>query len=186
MTFDSSAARQTMVASQVRPNDVTDLAIQEAMRTVAREAYCGPHAHLAYADSEVEYAPGRYLLRPRDMGKLLQAIRPRSGERALAISAPYAAAVLGHMGLIVTQADALDAVSGAYDVVICEGGVVKAPAAWIAALAAGGRLGVIERNGAAGTAKIYIRTDEDVGARPVFDAAPPILAGLEARPSFAF
>jgi protein-L-isoaspartate(D-aspartate) O-methyltransferase len=186
MTFDSAAARQTMVDTQVRTNDVTDLTIQEAMRAVPREAYCGPAAHLAYADSEVEYAPGLALLRPRDVGKLLQAIRPRSGERGLAIAAPYAAAVLEHMGLTVSQVGALDAVSGASDVIVCEGGVGQTPVAWIEALAAGGRLGVIERNGAAGVARIYLRTENDIGSRPVFDAAPPILAGLEMRPSFAF
>jgi protein-L-isoaspartate(D-aspartate) O-methyltransferase len=186
MTFDSATARQTMVDSQIRPNDVTDLAIQEAMRSVPREAYCGSAAHLAYADSEVEYAPGLHLLRPRDVGKLLQAIRPRSGERALAIAAPYAAAVLEYMGLTVAQVAALDAVSGAYDVIVCEGGVGQTPAAWIAALAPGGRLGVIERKGAAGVARIYLRTENDVGSRPVFDAAPPVLPGLELRPSFAF
>jgi protein-L-isoaspartate(D-aspartate) O-methyltransferase len=186
MTFDSAAARQTMVDTQVRTNDVTDLAIQEAMRAVPREAYCGPAAHLAYADSEVEYAPGLYLLRPRDIGKLLQAVRPRSGERALAIAAPYAAAVLEHMGLTTTQAGALDAVSGAYDVIVCEGGVGQTPPAWIAALAPGGRLAVIERKAAAGVARIYLRTENEVGSRPVFDAAPPVLAGLELRPSFAF
>lgn len=186
MPFDSAAARQNMVDSQVRVNDVTDLAIQEAMRAIPREAYCGPHNHLAYADAEVEYAPGRWLLRPRDFGKLLQAVRPRAGEKALAISAPYAAAVLAHMGLTVTQADAAEAVSGAYDLIVCEGGVGETPAAWIAALAPGGRLGVIERQGAAGAAKVYLRTEGDVGARTVFDAAPPVLAGLELRPSFAF
>jgi protein-L-isoaspartate(D-aspartate) O-methyltransferase len=186
MPFDSHAARQIMVDSQVRVNDVTDLAIQEAMRASPREIYCGPHSHLAYADAEVEYAAGRWLLRPRDFGKLLQAVRPRAGERALAISAPYAAAVLEHMGLIVSQVDAADAVSGAYDLIICEGSVGQTPASWTAALAPAGRLGVIERSGAAGVARVYLRTVDDVGSRPVFDAAPPILAGLEMRPSFAF
>ena len=186
MAFDFHAARQIMVDSQVRVNDVTDLAIQEAMRTVHRELYCGPHTHLAYADAEVEYAAGRWLLRPRDFGKLLQAIRPRAREKALAISAPYAAAVLEHMGLIVSQVDAADAGSGAFDVIVCEGGVGQVPASWVAALAPGGRMGVIVRSGAAGVARVYLRTEDDVGSRPVFDAAPPILAGLEMRPSFAF
>jgi protein-L-isoaspartate(D-aspartate) O-methyltransferase len=186
MTFDFAAARQTMVDTQVRTNDVTDLAIQEAMRTVPREAYCGPNIHLAYADSEVEYAPGLHLLRPRDIGKLLQAARPRSGERALAIAAPYAAAVLEAMGLTVAKAGALDNLSGAYDFIVCEGGLGETPQAWIDALAPGGRLAVIERKGAAGVARIYLRTENDVGSRPVFDASPPVLPGLEKRPSFAF
>ena len=186
MPFDSDAARQTMVDTQVRPNDVTDPGIQAAMRAIPREPYCGTAPHLAYADTDVEYAPGRWLLRPRDLSKLLQAVRPRAGERALAIAAPYAAAVLEHMGLVVTQADALDAVTGPYDVIVCEGGVGATPAAWIAALSVSGRLAVIERTGSAGTAKLYLRSEDDVGCRPVFDAAPPVIAGLEKRASFAF
>lgn len=186
MPFDADIARQIMVDSQVRPNDVTDPAIQDAMRRVAREAYCGSATHLAYADAEVEYAPGRWLLRPRDVSKLLQAVRPRAGEKALAISAPYVAALLEQIGLTVARADALDAVAGSYDVIVCEGGVEETPKAWLDALAVGGRLAVIERRGAAGAAKLYIRSETDLGGRSVFDAAPPVLAGLEKRASFAF
>ena len=71
-----------MVDTQVRVNDVTDLTIQAAMRAVPRECVLPRRqAHMAYADAEVEYAPGRWLLRPRDAAKLLQAVRPRPGER---------------------------------------------------------------------------------------------------------
>jgi protein-L-isoaspartate(D-aspartate) O-methyltransferase len=186
MSFDSAAARQTMVDTQVRVNDVTDPFVQAAMRTVPREAYCGPNAHLAYADSPVEYAPGFFLLRPRDVAKLLQAVRPRAGERALAIAAPYAAAVLEAIGLSVDRQDGRQTIDGDYDVIICEGAVSQAPAAWRQALAPGGRLGVIERSGANGQAKVYLRSDEDIGSRVVFDAHPALLPGFEPAPSFAF
>jgi protein-L-isoaspartate(D-aspartate) O-methyltransferase len=188
MTPDFAAARLNMVESQVRPSDVTDVAIHEAMRALPREAYCGGKLHLAYADAEVDYAPGRALLKPRDLAKLLQAVRPRAGERALAIAAPYAAAVLTHMGLNVselTDGD-LGEVAGRYDVIVCEGAVAQAPAAWVAALAMGGRLGVIERDGPVGKARVYLRSEDDVGARTVFDATPPYVAGFEPRKSFAF
>jgi protein-L-isoaspartate(D-aspartate) O-methyltransferase len=36
---------------------------------------------------------------PRDVAKLLQAVRPYAGERALAIAAPYAAAIMARMGV---------------------------------------------------------------------------------------
>ena len=104
--LDFAAQRQTMVDSQVRVSDVTDLNIQTAMRTVPSEVFCPPtKAYFAYADAEIEYAPGRWLLRPRDVAKLLQAVRPRTGERALAIAAPYAAAILPALGLTVTQSE---------------------------------------------------------------------------------
>jgi protein-L-isoaspartate(D-aspartate) O-methyltransferase len=92
---DLAAARENMVESQVRTADVTDVRLQDAMRDIAREQLMPEgKPYLAYADMEVEYAPGRWLLKPRDVAKLLQALRPMPGERALAIAAPYAAAVL--------------------------------------------------------------------------------------------
>ena len=53
MSADFSAARTTMVDSQVRTQDVTDLAIQDAMRQVPREAFVpAGKAWLAYADAD--------------------------------------------------------------------------------------------------------------------------------------
>ena len=189
-TPDFTAQRQTMVDSQVRPNDVTDMNIQTAMRTVPREVFCPPaQSYLAYADAEVEYAPGLWLLRPRDVGKLLQAVRPRAGEAALAIAAPYAAAVMQQLGLSVVLADASDtAAVGAdqYDVIVCEGAVSNVPAAWTAALAPGGRLAVVVREGPIGSVRLYSRGTDGVGWRAVFDSTPPILPGFEAKAGFVF
>jgi protein-L-isoaspartate(D-aspartate) O-methyltransferase len=190
MSTDFAAARLNMVESQIRTADVTDLPLQDALRVVAREALVpASKAFLAYADAEVEYAPGRWLLRPRDVGKLLQYLKPRSGETALAIAAPYAAAVLETMGLTVTRLDGDDLktpAGGGYDVIICEGAVVAAPAAWAQALALGGRLGVVERSGPVGQATLYVRAEDGIGRRTVFDATPPVLAGFLAEPGFAF
>jgi protein-L-isoaspartate(D-aspartate) O-methyltransferase len=188
--FDFAAQRQTMVDSQVRVSDVTDLNIQTAMRTVPREVFCPPaQSYLAYADAEVEYAPGLWLLRPRDVGKLLQAVRPRAGEAALAIAAPYAAAVMQTLGLSVIMADAGDttaAQADQYDVIVCEGAVSQVPAAWIAALAPGGRLAVVVRDGPIGSVRLYLRGPDGVGWRAVFDSTPPILPGFEAKAGFVF
>lgn len=190
MSSDFAAARLNMVESQIRTADVTDLPLQDALRVVPREACVPPgKGYLAYADAEVEYAPGRWLLRPRDVGKLLQHLRPREGDKALAIAAPYAAAVLEKMGLVVTrlEGDDLTAVSGAnYDLIICEGAVPRALAVWTRALAVGGRLGVVERDGPVGRATIYVRAEDGVGRRAVFDSTPPLLAGFAAEPGFAF
>jgi protein-L-isoaspartate(D-aspartate) O-methyltransferase len=189
MSADFTAERTIMVDSQVRTQDVTDLAIIDVMRSIPREALMAPgKSYQAYADAEVEYAPGRWMLRPRDVSKLLQAVRPRAGERALAISAPYAAAVLGAMGLAVTAQDAAESapVAGAYDIVLCEGAVAKAPPAWIDALAPGGRLAVVERDGPVGRAMLYVRGGDTVGARALFDSTPPVLAGFEPTRAFVF
>jgi len=213
MTHEYGSARENMVENQVRTNDVTDLAVQDAMRVVPRERFCMPgRAFLAYAESVVEYAPGWFLMEPRDVSKLLQAVRPRAGERALAICAPYAAAVLAKIGLEVTLivppgepeaaaraalegeavtvigADPKSAVpDGPYTVLICEGAVEQPPQAWLDAVQVGGRLGVVERMGPVGKAMLYLRGGDGLLARrEVFDATPPVLPGFEAVRSFAF
>ena len=82
---DTSAARLNMVESQVRTADVTDLRIQDAMRRIPRESFLpAGRAYQAYADVEPEYAPGRRLLRPRDVAKLVQLAAPVAGRQTLA------------------------------------------------------------------------------------------------------
>lgn len=189
MSAEIAAARDNMVDSQVRPSDVPDLRIQDAMRAVARETLIpAAKVALAYADTEVEYASGRWLLSPRDLAKLLQALTPVSGESALALSAPYAGAVLGAMGLEVTHCDAatLTPRPGGWNLIVCEGAVSETPRAWLDALASGGRLGVVERRGALGRAMVYLKTGETVGGRAVFESTPPILAGFEPKAQFVF
>ena len=187
---DLAAARLNMVESQVRTADVTDVRIHDAMRAIPRETFVPPgKAFLAYTDGAVEYAPGRALLKPRDVAKLLQAAKPREGEKVLAIAAPYAAAVLEALGCQVTRHDGDDLKSppgSGYDLIVVEGAVSQAPAAWLAALTLGGRLAVIEREGPVGAACLYVKADDGVGRRTVFDATPPVLAGFEAQHGFAF
>ena len=188
MSADFAAARETMVDSQVRTQDVTDLAIIDAMRAIPRETLTpAGKSWLAYADAEIEYAPGRWMLRPRDIGKLLQGLQPRPPENALAIAAPYAAEILRLIGLTVTRLDDGDLreVSGSWDVIVCEGAVARAPESWTSALAPGGRLGVVERDGPVGRATLYLRSGEAVGSRSLFDSTPPVLSGFQAVRSFA-
>ena len=185
---DFAAARLNMVESQVRIADVTDVRIHDAMRDIARERFVPPtRQHLAYTDIEVEYAPGSWLLKPRDMAKLIHALRPMPGERALALGAPYAAAVLDHMGVVVAagQTDPAAAPAGEFDIVVCEGSVSRAPEAWLNALAIGGRLGIVERDGPVGKACLYVRAEDGFGRRELFDSFAPVLAGFEAQHGFA-
>ncbi len=212
MAQDFTAARVNMVENQVRTNDVTDLPIQDAMRVVARERFCPPgKAYLAYAETAVEYAPGLYLLEPRDVSKLLQAVFPEPGERALAIAAPYAAALLARMDVAVTlrmpDARSAEAVargleglevavevgelgfdpSGPYDAILCEMAVPLAPQGWRDMVGVGGRLGVVERNGPVGKARVYLRGEDGlIGRREVFDSAAHMLPGFTPAPQFTF
>lgn len=216
--MDFAAAREMMVESQVRPSDVTDLRILAAMRTLPRERFVPANRKaMAYGDLELEVAPGRVLLRPRDLGKLIQSLAPQPHERALEIAGAtgYGAAVLARCCKEVVSLDpdpnlsfaaqaALESsgVTNAktastaaangwpdeapYDLILLNGAAEVVPDAWLAQLAPGGRLGVIVRNGAAGTARIYTKSEGVAAYRAAFDAAPPVIAGLERPPAFRF
>jgi protein-L-isoaspartate(D-aspartate) O-methyltransferase len=111
------------------------------------------------------------------------------GERGLAVAAPDAPAVLEKLGLSVSRLEDGDLsqppADQAYDLIVCEGAVARAPAAWTAALALRGRLGVVERDGPVGKACVYLRAEDGVGRREVFDATPPVLPGFAAEHRFA-
>ena len=210
--MDLVSARRNMVDSQVRTSDVTNTAIHDAMLAIPRERFCAPgREFVAYADAKALIADGRSLMPAREVGKLLQALAPRPGERALCVAAPYAAAVLAHMGLSVKAVEAgesaaavvrpaladagvelavepLDQVSGGdWDIIVSEGAVSSAPQAWLDALRVGGRLAVVEREGPMGVARLYVRTGAGATSRrELFDASPDMLAGLDKRPTFQF
>ncbi len=209
--MDFHAARQNMVESQVRVNDVTDAGLQLAMRHVERERLCASSQDFAaYGEVEAVIAPGRVLMAPRDVAKLLQMLEPKAGEKALALAAPYAAAVMAAVGLKVTAQEAdpraatvitpylkelgaatvtadLKAPTGKdYDVIACEGAVAELPAAWLKALKVGGRLAVVLKDGPVGRARLYIRLENGFSEREVFDSSPSTLPGFERTASFQF
>lgn len=208
--MDYAAARKVMVDSQVRVNDVTDRALQAALLSTPREKLCAAdQAYVAYAEVAPEVVPGRVLMQAREIAKLLQAADAREGERALAIAAPYAAAVLSRMGLSVTAQEASEAVfevagealsesgvetvvapvatpqGGDWDLIVSEAAVPARPDAWLAALRPGGRLAVVERAGPIGRAVLYVRGRDGYSRRELFDASPSVLAELAPAPTFA-
>ncbi len=216
--MDIARARDFMVESQVRTADVTDTRIIAAMRALPRERFVPANKRaLAYADLEVEAAPGRYLMRPRDLAKLVQALSPQANERALEIAGAtgYGAALLAACCTEVISLDpdpnlsfaaraALESAGVAnaktvstaaadgwadeapYDVILLNGAAEFVPDAWLKQLAPGGRLGVIVRQGPAGTARIYTRSEDATAYRAAFDAAPPVAPGLAREPGFRF
>ena len=98
--MNDAVARETMIDTQVRPNDVTDRRIHAAIRAVPREAFLSKGLHgLAYSEAELETADDRYLWRARDFSKLLQAaaIEPEDEVLDIASGAGYSTAVLSHL-----------------------------------------------------------------------------------------
>jgi protein-L-isoaspartate(D-aspartate) O-methyltransferase len=101
----SAAARDVMVDGQLRPTNVTNALVLEAMRSLPREAFLPPSlAPLAYIDDCLKITPTRSMLTPLTLARLIQLASPLPGETALVIGAGagYGAAVLAACGVHVT------------------------------------------------------------------------------------
>jgi protein-L-isoaspartate(D-aspartate) O-methyltransferase len=97
---DFAAARLNMVESQIRTNKVTDPRIVESFEAVAREAFVGEAQRgIAYIDEDLEVIPGRYLMEPMVLARLLQAAAPRADDMALDVGCAtgYSTAVLARL-----------------------------------------------------------------------------------------
>lgn len=98
--MDMQRARKAMVDSQVRPNDVPDLALQNAMETLPREAFLpGNRRTQAYVEKDVEMFEGRWLLKARDFSKLVHTLRLKPTDLVLDVGCGfgYSTAVLAHL-----------------------------------------------------------------------------------------
>ena len=84
MNFDQ--ARFAMIEQQVRPWDVLDPRVLDAMATVRREDFVtDAHRQLAFADLPLPLAHGESMLKPVLEGRLLQALALEPGEEVLEI-----------------------------------------------------------------------------------------------------
>jgi protein-L-isoaspartate(D-aspartate) O-methyltransferase len=111
---DFSIARQKMVDGQVRPSDVTDNRIIDAMLAIPREAFV-PEAQrfLAYLDMDIDVSEGaaakRFLLRPAVTAKLLQAADIGETDTVLVVgcASGYMAAVAARLAqrVMATECD---------------------------------------------------------------------------------
>ncbi len=109
MVQDFEAARRMMVLGQLEPNTVTDPILLRAMGDIPRERFLPPALSArAYADESTPITPGRAMLQPMVLARLIQSLLPQPGERALVLGAGtgYGAAVLASMGLVVTAVEA--------------------------------------------------------------------------------
>lgn len=100
-----------MVDTQVRPSDVTKFPIIDAMLSVPRELYVArEQAEAAYISENILIAPGRVVLEPRTLGKLLDALNIEGDELVLDIGAGYgySSAVVARMAeaVIAVEEDA--------------------------------------------------------------------------------
>ena len=100
-----------MVDTQVRPSDVTKFPIIDAMLSVPRELYV-PRAlqEAAYVGENLQIAPGRVVLEPRTLAKMLDAldIQPNEIVLDLGCGLGYSAAVLARLAETVVAVEEID------------------------------------------------------------------------------
>ena len=115
-------ARQKMVDGQVRPSDVTDSRIIDAMLAVPREAFVPPGQQaMAYLDIDLDVSAGlsetglsetrlsekRYLIKPVVTAKMLQAAEIRDTDNVLVVGCAtgYSAAIVAKLAARVTATE---------------------------------------------------------------------------------
>lgn len=219
---DFTVARRKMVDCQVRPSDVTDLRIIEAMVEVPREVFVPDHLKpLAYLDQDLNVSPAgsppRCLIRPGLLGRLFQAAAITATDKVLVVgcASGYPAAVAGKLAASVVATEPVPALveqakaalsragianvtvknaaarDGAasdapFDVILIHGTSQVGLDGLRAQLAVGGRMVGISASGGTDRAILVTRSAADFGDRILFDAAAPIVSGLERPAAFAF
>jgi protein-L-isoaspartate(D-aspartate) O-methyltransferase len=164
------APRHAMVASQLRPNAVTDERIVAAMASIPREHFLPADVRaIAYIDRSIPVGRGREVNPPLATARLLTEAELEPTDRVLLVGAGggYAAAVLAEMvahvtavetdeALLAIARDALAdtakvelvegplpqgwAAGAPYDVLIVDGAVEELPPALIEQVQVGGRV----------------------------------------------
>lgn len=208
---DYTAARASMVDTQLRPEGVNFPPVVEAMAAVPREEFVAPEARpLAYIDRTVPMGAGRLMNGPVVLGKLLTEMTPLRGERALVVGCGtgYSAAVLRQMGLEVIGLESspelamharelgTEVVEGPleegwkvrspYDLILIDGAVEYIPESIIAQLTDFGRLGtaLIDK----GVARLVVgrRAGGGFGLHSMADSGAAALPGFFRPRTFTF
>ncbi|MBM3491795.1 MAG: protein-L-isoaspartate O-methyltransferase [Alphaproteobacteria bacterium] len=108
---DPAIRRRSMVQGQVLTNKVTDEQVTEALLTVPREAFVPRELRgVACVDEDLPLAPGRYLMEPMVLARLLQVAELKDSESVLNVGCGtgYVAAVLARLagGVVALESQA--------------------------------------------------------------------------------
>jgi protein-L-isoaspartate(D-aspartate) O-methyltransferase len=209
-------ARDKMVESQVRPNQVNDRRIIGAMRALPREAFA-PEGAFAYADADISLGDGRYMLCPMVAARLAQLVMANNPAHVLVVASGsgYIAAILAAAGAQVVAleedprltngalrryAPNVEAVMGRltagwpahgpFDAILIEGAVQEIPKIFAAQLAPGGRIVTTLADGPepAGLGRAVIAEPAGSGFAtvPMFDCTARPLPAFRRAPAFSF
>jgi protein-L-isoaspartate(D-aspartate) O-methyltransferase len=121
--------RVMMVDTQVRPSDVTKFPIIDAMLSVPRETFVpDDKREAAYVGENLTLAPGRVVLEPRTLAKLLDALDLLPGELVLNIGCGlgYSAAVIARLAETVVAVEEDEALAADAQRILSEEGVDNA------------------------------------------------------------
>jgi len=210
------AMRRAMVESQLRTNDVNDVAVIEAVLAEPRELHVPPARRgSAYIDRAVPLADGRALNPPLATARLIVELAPQAGERVLLIGSAtgYAAALLARLGcdvvaveesaalvdiaraalgdrpgitLVTAPLAAGHAAGAPYDILFVDGAVEVLGEGLIDQLKIGGRAGFARSERGVTRLCSGVRTAGGFGARAFSDSEAVILPGFAKPKSFTF
>lgn len=213
---DYETARNKMVDNQIRTTDVTSHSVLKAFLAVPREAFVADALKpLAYIDNDIEFAPGRYVLEPSPLAKLLQAAGITRNDTVLEIGcgAGYTAALLSHLaaGVVAVESDEALAASaktalagydnvvvvsgdmekghaaeGPYDLVFVNGAVEEVPSALLDQLRDGGRLIAVVGYGNAAYATLFTKERGAISSTVQFNCSIRPLPGFRKAKEFVF
>ena len=113
---DFSARRVMMVDTQVRPSDVTKFPVIEAMLAIPREVFVPSAAReAAYMGENLTIGPGRVMLEPRTLAKMLDALDIQPSDVVLDVGCGlgYSSAVIARFADAVVGVEEIEALAAA-------------------------------------------------------------------------
>jgi protein-L-isoaspartate(D-aspartate) O-methyltransferase len=216
--IDQSAlsARDAMIESQLRVSKVADERVIKAIRQVDRTAFVPADKRtVAYADTSISLLPGRAMMQPVVLGRLLAACDAQTHDRVLVVGAGtgYAAAVLARLAGQVTALEQNEELAGLaraalqgtayvnvvvgplvqghvaaapYDLIFIDGAVEFIPQALTDQLADTGLIVGVISDASVGRGFTARKAGGALGLNPFMDAFAPLLPGFAKAQSFSF
>lgn len=99
---------QSMISGQIKPNKVNDPRVLEAFEAIPREVFVPKGLkEVAYVDGQLEVAPGRFILEPMVLARLVSAAKIEAEDVVLDIGCAtgYSAAILSRLANVVVATE---------------------------------------------------------------------------------